>query len=87
MGFFDSESIWGETIARFIIQLLLMIIISRLMHLVLDRLLKEPLVISEIITGIILGMFLNVGAMLQQICWFFFWSCVDIGEIQRKARL
>ncbi len=55
MGFFDSESIWSETIARFIIQLILMIIISRLMHLVLDRLLKEPLVISEIITGIILG--------------------------------
>jgi Kef-type K+ transport system membrane component KefB len=55
LNFFDGQSLFTDAIAQFIVQLLLILVISRSLHFVLDRLLQEPLVISEMVAGILLG--------------------------------
>jgi len=54
MGFFDGKSVWTDPYALFFVQVIIIITLSRILHLVLVRL-SQPRVISEIITGIILG--------------------------------
>ena len=55
MGFYDGNSLWTDAIALFIIQVLLIVILSRVLHFFLSRIFREPMVIAELIAGILLG--------------------------------